>query len=109
MTIKAYTPVGLEWLMQNANIYFFLSIFRFKKDNCCAWAIVKARFGHQTKIKAEKIIGWVHFLSKRLLFCLSTKSGREYVKGHSINVLQIPSEVAKMNRGTSVMNYKPKF
>ena len=33
MTIQAYTPVGLEWLMQNANIYFFVSIFRFKKDN----------------------------------------------------------------------------
>ena len=33
MTIQAYTPVGLEWLMLNANIYFFVSIFEFKNNN----------------------------------------------------------------------------
>ena len=53
MHIQAYTPVGLEGFMPIANIYFFVSLFQFKKDNC-SWAIVKARFAHQKKIKAEK-------------------------------------------------------
>ena len=52
--------------------------------------------------QSRKIIGLMHFWSMRLLFGLSMKSGREYVNRHSINVLQIPSEVARMNRSIAV-------
>ena len=80
--------------MQNANIYC-------KRTTVCV-GNSESKIWTSKEDQSRKIIGLMHFLSKQLLFCLLTKSGREYVKGHSINVLQIPSKVAKMNRSITV-------